>query len=73
VRLEERHGLAVSYSAVRRLVQRLEPPPPPETFVRVEVPPGKFLREDEGELTRGRTTESPLSPTRNGTAPGIAA
>lgn len=48
VRLEERHGLPVSYSAVRRLVQRLEPPPTPETFVRVEVPPGSEGQVDFG-------------------------
>ena len=38
-RLEERHQMPLSYSAVWRLIRRLEPPDQPETFVRVEVPP----------------------------------
>jgi transposase len=38
-RLEERHGHAVSYSAVRRVVLGLVPAPP-TPFVRVEVKPG---------------------------------
>jgi transposase len=46
-RLEERHGHPVSYSAVRRLVQRLAPPTRP-VFVRVEVPPGSEAQVDFG-------------------------
>jgi transposase len=46
-RLEERHGHQVSYSAVRRLVQRLEPRPV-EAVVRVEVPPGSEAQVDFG-------------------------
>jgi transposase len=47
-RLEEEHGQPVSYSAVRRLVRRLEPPPPPDAFVRVEVKPGSEAQVDFG-------------------------
>ena len=39
-RLEEIHQQPISYSAVWRLVRRLEGSREPETFVRVEVPPG---------------------------------
>jgi len=47
-RLAERHGEPVSYSAVWRLVQQLEPRTP-ETFVRVEVPPGSEAQVDFGD------------------------
>jgi transposase len=46
-RLAERHGEPISYSAVWRLVQQLEPQPP-EAFVRVEVPPGSEAQVDFG-------------------------
>ena len=46
-RLAERHGTPISYSAVWRLVQHLEPKPP-ETFVRVEVSPGSEAQVDFG-------------------------
>lgn len=46
-RLEERHQEPISYSAVWRLVQKLEPPQP-EVFVRVEVPPGSEAQVDFG-------------------------
>jgi transposase len=46
-RLEERHGHPVSYSAVRRLVQRITPPERP-VFVRVEVAPGSEAQVDFG-------------------------
>ncbi len=46
-RLEERHGPPISYSAVRRLVQRLEPRQP-QAVVRVEVPPGSEAQVDFG-------------------------
>jgi transposase len=46
-RLEERHDHPVSYSAVRRLVQRLAPPERP-VFVRVEVAPGSEAQVDFG-------------------------
>src|SRR5579883_782083 len=46
-RLAERHGEPVSYSAVWRLVQHLEPKTP-EAFVRVEVPPGSEAQVDFG-------------------------
>jgi transposase len=46
-RLEERHGHPVSYSAVWRLVQQLEPPTP-EAVVRVEVRPGSEGQVDFG-------------------------
>jgi len=46
-RLAERHGEPISYSAVWRLVRHLEPQPP-ETFVRVEVPPGSEAQVDFG-------------------------
>jgi len=48
VRLEERHGHPVSYAAVWRLVRRLEPAPPPEAMVRVEVQPGSQAQVDFG-------------------------
>jgi transposase len=47
-RLEAEHGRPVSYSAVRRLVRRLEPPPPPQVMVRVEVKPGSEAQVDFG-------------------------
>jgi transposase len=47
-RLAERHGEPISYSAVWRLVQHLEPSTP-ETFVRVEVPPGSEAQVDFGD------------------------
>jgi transposase len=46
-RLEERHGQRVSYSAVWRLVQQLEPSTP-EAVVRVEVAPGSEGQVDFG-------------------------
>lgn len=47
-RLEEQHGVAISYDAVWRLVRRCEQSQPPETFVRVEVPPGSEAQVDFG-------------------------
>jgi len=47
VRLEERHGHPVSYSALRRVVQHLEPRPI-DAVVRVEVPPGSEAQVDFG-------------------------
>ena len=47
-RLEEQQGVAISYDAVWRLVRRLEQSQPPETFVRVEVPPGSEAQVDFG-------------------------
>ncbi len=55
VRLEERHGRPVSYAAVWRLVRRLEPAPPPEAMVRVEVQPGAQAQVDFGYA--GRTLD----------------
>jgi transposase len=46
-RLEERHGHAVSYNAVRRLAAHLSPPERP-AFVRVEVAPGSEAQVDFG-------------------------
>jgi transposase len=46
-RLEERHGGPISYSAVWRLVQHLEPRIP-EAVVRIEVPPGSEGQVDFG-------------------------
>lgn len=46
-RLEERHGQAVSYDAVWRLVRTLEPPDV-EATVRVEVAPGSEAQVDFG-------------------------
>jgi transposase len=51
-RLEERHREPISYSAVWRLLRRLEPPTTPETFVRVEVPPGSEVQVDFGAAGR---------------------
>jgi transposase len=51
-RLEERHRESISYSAVWRLIRRLEPPTMPETFVRVEVPPGSEVQVDFGAAGR---------------------
>ena len=65
VRLEERHDQSVSYSAVRRLVQRLEPPPPPsvvDTFVRVEVAAGSEAQVDFGYA--GLTVDPATGATR---------
>lgn len=50
-RLEERHGGPISYSAVWRLVQHLEPTLP-EAVVRVEVPPGAEGQVDFGYAGR---------------------
>jgi transposase len=50
-RLEERHGGPVSYSAVWRLVQHLEPKQP-EPVVRIEVPPGSEGQVDFGYAGR---------------------
>lgn len=50
-RLEEHHGQAVSYSAVWRLVQRLEPKTI-EPVVRLEVPPGSEAQVDFGYAGR---------------------
>jgi transposase len=47
-RLEEVHGHPVSYSAVRRLVHRLEPARPPSAVVRVEAKPGSEAQVDFG-------------------------
>ena len=47
-RLEEQHGVPISYDAIWRLVHRLEPHHLPETFVRVEVPPGSEAQVDFG-------------------------
>src|SRR5262249_16635057 len=47
-RLEEVHGHPVSYSAVRRLVHRLEPARPPNAVVRVEAKPGSEAQVDFG-------------------------
>ncbi|HEY8745597.1 MAG TPA: IS21 family transposase [Chloroflexota bacterium] len=46
-RLEEVHGQPVSYMAVWRLLQRLDPAQP-EVFVRVETPPGSQAQVDFG-------------------------
>jgi transposase len=51
VRLEERHQHPVSYGAVWRLVRTLSPKQP-ETFVRVEVPPGSEAQVDFGYAGR---------------------
>ena len=51
VRLEERHQHPVSYGAVWRLVRTLTPKQP-ETFVRVEVPPGSEAQVDFGYAGR---------------------
>jgi transposase len=50
-RLQERHTGPVSYSAVWRLVRRLEPPTP-EAFTRVEVAPGGEAQVDFGYAGR---------------------
>jgi Homeodomain-like domain len=47
-RLEEQHGVPISYDAIWRLVHRLEQSQLPETFVRVEVPPGSEAQVDFG-------------------------
>lgn len=46
-RLAEKHGVAISYEAVRRAVRRLEPRVP-EAFVRVETAPGAEAQVDFG-------------------------
>ena len=63
-RLEEQHGHPVSYSAVRRMVQRLAPAmtsAPRDTFVRVEVAPGSEAQVDFGYagLTVDPATSTP--------------
>lgn len=50
-RLEERHQTPISYSAVWRLVRRLEPTTP-EAFTRVEVAPGSEAQVDFGYAGR---------------------
>jgi hypothetical protein len=55
VRLEEAHGQPLSYSALWRLVRRLEGGQGPEPFVRVEVPPGQEAQVDFGYA--GRTLD----------------
>lgn len=68
VRLEERHGHAVSYSAVRRLVQRLEAtaraagPTVTDVFVRVEGAPGSEAQVDFGYA--GLTVDPATGATR---------
>lgn len=47
-RLEDQHGVPISYDAIWRLVHRLEQSQLPETFVRVEVPPGSEAQVDFG-------------------------
>jgi transposase len=47
LRLQERHGVAVSYEALRRMVRKMEPRTP-ETFVRVESAPGEESQVDFG-------------------------
>ncbi len=54
-RLEEIHRQPISYSAVWRLVRRLEGGRAPETFVRVEVAPGSEAQVDFGYA--GRTLD----------------
>jgi transposase len=54
-RLEEAHGQPLSYSALWRLVRRLEGAQAPATFVRVEVPPGQEAQVDFGYA--GRTID----------------
>jgi transposase len=62
-RLEEQHGVPISYDAIWRLVRRLEPRQP-EAFVRVEVPPGSEAQVDFGyaglhlDPTTGRLRKS---------------
>ena len=51
-RLEEAHGQPLSYSALWRLVRRLEGDPAPAAFVRVEVPPGQEAQVDFGYAGR---------------------
>jgi transposase len=51
-RLEEAHRQPISYSALWRLVRRLEPPGLAEAFVRVEVPPGSEAQVDFGYAGR---------------------
>ena len=54
-RLEEVHGHPVSYSAIRRLVRRLEPVRPPTAVVRIEAKPGSEAQVDFGYA--GLTTD----------------
>ena len=54
-RLEEAHGQPLSYSALWRLVHKLEGDQAPTTFVRVEVPPGQEVQVDFGYA--GRTID----------------
>src|SRR5206468_5670724 len=51
-RLEEEHGVPISYDAIWRLVRRLEHHQLPETLVRVEVPPGSEAQVDVGYAGR---------------------
>ena len=51
-RLEEAHGQPLSYSALWRLVRRLEGDQAPAAFVRVEVPPGQEAQVDFGYAGR---------------------
>jgi transposase len=63
-RLEEQHGLPISYDAIWRLVRRSEQGRPPDAFVRVEVPPGSEAQVDFGyaglhrDPTTGRVRKS---------------
>jgi len=63
-RLEEVHGHPVSYMAVWRLVQQLDPAQP-EVFVRVETPPGSQAQVDFGyagytiDPTTGKARKGP--------------
>jgi transposase len=50
-RLEERHGVEISYEALRRLARRLEDRVP-DAFVRIEVPPGSEAQVDFGYAGR---------------------
>ncbi len=54
-RLEELHGVPISYSAVWRLARSVAPPRAPEAFVRVEVAPGSEGQVDFGYA--GRTVD----------------
>lgn len=60
VRLEEHHGLPVSYDAIRRFVKRMKLVAP-EAFVRVEVAPGSEAQVDFGYagLTLDPATDLP--------------
>jgi transposase len=62
-RLEEVHGPPVSYMAVWRLLQRLDPPKP-AVFVRVETPPGSQAQVDFGYA--GYTVDPATGKARKG-------